>query len=132
VVIVDSSVFIALERRSLSIETLAESAPEEEAVIAAITASELLHGIHRADTQERAVRREAYVESILAAVPVLPFDLRVARIHARLWVDLRTQPIGAHDLLIAATALAHSCTVLTANAREFLRVPGLSVNKLDL
>ncbi len=130
-VIIDSSVFITLERRGLSFETLAEAAPEEEAVIAAITASELLHGIHRAGTPERAIRREAYVETILSAVPVLPFDLRVARIHASLWVDLRTQPIGAHDLLIAATALSHSCTVLTANVREFLRVPGLSVTRLD-
>lgn len=43
---------------------------------------------------ERAILREAYVEAILSAVPVLPFDLRVARTHAPLWADLRTQPIG--------------------------------------
>jgi tRNA(fMet)-specific endonuclease VapC len=132
VVIVDTSVFIALERRGLPAEVVASAAPEEEAAIAVITASELLQGIHRADTPERAIRREAYVEAILSAVPVLPFDLRVARIHSRLWADLLTQPIGSHDLLIAATALAHSCTVLTANVREFLRVPGLQVSKLDL
>ncbi len=131
-VIVDSSVFIALERRGFSLEALSGAAPEEEAAIAAITASELLHGIYRAATPERTVRREAYVEAILLAVPVLPFDLRVARIHARLWVGLRAQPLGAHDLLIAATALAHSSTVLTANVREFLRVPGLSVSQVNL
>lgn len=131
-VIIDSSVFIALERRGLSLAALAETAPEEEGAIAAITASELLHGVHRASSPEQAIRREAYVETILSAVPVLPFDLRVARIHARLWADLRTQPIGSHDLLIAATALCHSCAVLTANVREFLRVPGLSVTQLDL
>ena len=33
--------------------------------------------------------------------------------------------IGAHDLMIAATAIAHNCAVLTENIREFARVPGL-------
>jgi tRNA(fMet)-specific endonuclease VapC len=33
--------------------------------------------------------------------------------------------IGAHDLMIAATALAHGCAVLTENIKEFSRVPGL-------
>jgi predicted nucleic acid-binding protein len=35
--------------------------------------------------------------------------------------------IGAHDLIIAATALSHGCAVLTTNAAEFARVPGLEV-----
>ncbi len=113
-------------------EALGGIASEEEAALAAITASELLHGVCRADTPARALRREAYVEAILSVVPVLPFDLRVARIHARLWAELRSQPIGAHDLQIASTALAHSSAVLTANVREFLRVPGLSVTRLEL
>jgi len=33
--------------------------------------------------------------------------------------------IGAHDLIIAATAIVHSCAVLTENTKEFKRVPGL-------
>jgi predicted nucleic acid-binding protein len=126
-VIVDSSVFVALERRGLSVEALYATAPEEQTAIAAITASELLYGVHRADTPERALRRSAYVETILSVVAVLPFDLQTARIHSRLWADLRARPIGAHDLQIAATALAHSASLLTANTREFLRVSGLVV-----
>jgi predicted nucleic acid-binding protein len=35
--------------------------------------------------------------------------------------------IGAHDLWIAATALAHGLAVATGNAAEFRRVPGLRV-----
>jgi tRNA(fMet)-specific endonuclease VapC len=103
-----------------------------QATLAAITASELLTGVHRADTPERALRREAYVESILEAVPVLPFDLRVARVHARLSAELARsgRRIGAHDLEIAATALAHGQPVLTANPRDFARVPGLAVHHL--
>ena len=72
--------------------------PDEEVAIAAITASELLHGVHRASATHRA-RREAFVESILAAVPVLDFDLLAARAHARLWADLAKagSDVGPHD-----------------------------------
>jgi tRNA(fMet)-specific endonuclease VapC len=50
-------------------------------------------------------------------------------VHADVWADLseRREPIGAHDLWIAATALAHDLGVATRNASHFGRVPGLSV-----
>jgi tRNA(fMet)-specific endonuclease VapC len=34
---------------------------------------------------------------------------------------------GAHDLWLAATCVAHDLTMITANLREFERVPGLRV-----
>ena len=83
--------------------------------------------MHRADNAMRRGRREAYVESILQAVPVLPFTLEVARVHSRLWADLaqRGQMIEANDLIIAATALAHGLDLVTQNRRHFERVEGL-------
>lgn len=119
--LIDSSVIIAIERRRLPHEALARLTPDEPIAVASITASELLAGVYRADTLERRVRREAFVEAILARVPVLPFDLQVARIHAQVWAELAAsgQLIGAHDLLIGATALAHGYGVLTDNLRDF-------------
>jgi len=60
---------------------------------------------------------------------VQPFDLANARCHARLWADLelRGQMIGAHDLQIAAAALAFGHDLGTLNVREFQRVTGLRV-----
>ena len=54
----------------------------------------------------------------------------MAEVHARVWADLerRGQTIGAHDLLLAATALAGGLGVVTLNEREFSRVPGLTVH----
>ena len=71
------------------------------------------------------------MESVLALVPVLPLDLPVARIHARVLAELlgRGQLIGAHDLMIAATALAHGYTVLTDNLRDFENVHGLTIQQ---
>jgi predicted nucleic acid-binding protein len=35
--------------------------------------------------------------------------------------------VGAHDLIIGATAAALDFQVATANARDFTRIPGLQV-----
>ena len=48
--------------------------PSEDVGMASITASELLHGVHRATAEHRA-RREAFVEAVLAAFPPFAFDL---------------------------------------------------------
>ncbi len=61
----------------------AQLGPTEEVGIAAITASELLHGVHRATPEHRA-RRDAFVEGVLAAFPPLAFDLLAARARAAL------------------------------------------------
>ena len=107
--------------------------PDERAAIASITVSELLHGVHRATMEHRA-RREAFVEGVLAAVPVVAFDLLAARSHARLWADLAAAgvDVGAHDRIVAATAVSRGWRVATANTRDFQRVPGLEVVGISL
>jgi tRNA(fMet)-specific endonuclease VapC len=101
---------------------------EEERAISVITVSELLHGVHRASGDRRA-RRGAFVEHLLAGLRAIPITEPVARVHAQLWADLadRGQVIGAHDLWIGATAVAHGLGVATRNAVDFQRVPGLRV-----
>lgn len=100
-----------------------------DAFISAITVSELLVGVHRADSDARRARRSAFVEAILARLPALDFTTETARVHASLFAALsqRGEMIGAHDLIIAATALSQGCAVLTTNVAEFSRVPGLDV-----
>jgi len=131
--LVDTSVFIMLERRGLALRDLS-LAPDEPVALASITASELIAGIYRADTPERRIRREAFVERLLMMLPTLAFDLPAARIYAQLSEDLRSRglPIGAHDTLIAATALAYDYQLLTDNMRHFERIEGLDVRRVEL
>ena len=127
--LIDTTVFITLERRGLALGALAGAIPDEPLALASITAAELLAGVYRADSPGRRARRAAFVEAILEAIPTVPFDLRAARVYASLWAELAAagRPIGAHDLLVAATALAHGYAVVTENPRHFHVVPGLSV-----
>lgn len=127
--VIDSSVLIAAERGRLDLESVLRAYGDEPVAIAAITASELLHGIHRAVEASQRSRREAFVERLLAELPLIPFDLVVARVHARLSAELAAKgsTVGAHDLLIGATALAVGYDVATRDERSFPRIPGVNV-----
>ncbi len=142
--LLDTTVFIELERATrelpptLAMRTVSERlehrlGADEDVGIATITASELLHGVHRASWEHRA-RREAFVETALNAFPALPFDLLAARIHARIWAQLVAtgREVGAHDRIVAATALASGWRVATANERHFQDVPGLTTTSVSL
>lgn len=132
-VVLDSSVLIAAERGTVRFAELLDTLGAEPVAMAAITASELLHGYHRARDAGTRARRAAFVEAILDAIPVLPFGLPEARRHAELWADLtkRGTLIGAHDLLIGATALAQGYALATLNQREFAHVSGLRLVPLQ-
>jgi predicted nucleic acid-binding protein len=132
-VMLDTSVLVAAERGSLRLVPLLEAQGEAPVAIAAITASELLHGCHRAADAGVRARRFAFVEAVLDLVPILPFGLIEARRHAELWAQLARDGtmIGPHDLLIAATALAQGHELATLNRAEFARVAGLRLLPLD-
>jgi len=119
-VVLDTGVLIAIERGRLDVDTVLGL---DDAAIAAITAMELLVGVERADTahrQARAVR----VEAILSSLPVEPYNVGIARVHARLAVAAMAagRPRSANDMMIAATAAATSRILLTTDiTRAYVR-----------
>jgi predicted nucleic acid-binding protein len=125
--ILDTNVFILAEKGEVAFEP-GRWVEHGDAFISAITVSELLVGVHRANTEARRARREAFVERILGAIPALDVTSDVARLHAELIARLPTGvTIGAHDALIGATALFHGHAVLTDNLRDFQKLAGLEV-----
>lgn len=127
--LIDSAVLIALERERLSLDKIVADLSDHLLAISIITASELLHGVHRAHDPQIRQKRSKFVEHLLNLFPVIAVDLGVARVHAELWATLqgRGEMIGAHDLLIAATARSLDYGIVTLNVHEFQRVPGLTV-----
>jgi predicted nucleic acid-binding protein len=121
--LIDSSVLIAAERGQFNFDAIAA---EEDVAISAVTASELLHGVHRARTPAHRHQRQAFVEGLMAQFPVIAFDLIVARVHGSLWADLakRGAAVGERDLMIGATAIAKSYTIATRDERSFSKILG--------
>ena len=97
-----------------------------EVALPALVVYEVSFGLRR-------VGRRAQLDAFAAwvkAIRVLDFDMQAADHAARIRVELESAgtPIGKHDLLIAATARRHACTLVTHNTREFSRVSGLTLD----
>lgn len=117
---------VAGERGRLRLDDLIGD--EDDVAVAAITVAELLVGVELADAATQS-RRRALVDSIVATIPVEDYDLEVARSHALLLAHAHRsgRRRGAHDLVIAATALARGRIVVTADRSGFSDLPGVVV-----
>lgn len=95
----------------------------------AVNLAELLYGAKRSPHPRREALLSVLASHVLPYVTVLPFDEAAARIYAPLRADLERQGMGLAipDLMIAAVALSHDFTMVTANVAHFARVPGLRV-----
>ena len=124
--VIDSSVIIAAEKGKID---FANWGDYQQSYISAITVTELLVGVSRADNEERRMRRSAFVEHVISAIAILPFGAEEARIYSQilhnLFLDRVT--IGIHDMLIAASAISCGYPVLTMNEHDFSRIKGLKV-----
>ncbi len=125
--VIDSDVWILAERSGGKLD-LARWAEYGGAYMSAITASELLVGVERASTAQRKAQRGAFVENLLSIIPVLEFSMPIVRTHARMVAALsKNVTAGAHDAMIAATAIHHGYAVLTRNVADFKIYAGLKV-----
>ena len=128
-VLLDTSILIDVERGTLDLERAAGDANEPVAM-AAITACELLRGVAKLPAGVRRARSERWLETLLGVVPVIDYDVDIARVHAALWAELTAlgKSLGAHDLMIAATALSLGFELATRDA-AFREVPELVLRR---
>lgn len=128
--IIDTGVFIKAERQG-QLEPSSVIPRTEDAGLCSISLSELLEGIHHAKSSQGTQRRQDFVERVKATIPVLAFDETVAAVHARLRSMQRKKGkmIGAHNFIIAATAMSRGWDVLTFNVAEFRQIEGLGVRE---
>ncbi len=119
-IVADTDVLIdALRGRSPAVERVGEELGAA-LVTTSVTAFELRSGV-------RTERAAAQVETLLAALPIVPFDERAAEraAEARSSLEADGSPIGMADYLIVGICLARSAELLTRNRAHFGRVPGL-------
>lgn len=123
--ILDTGVLVATERQRR--ETSAAISAEDDVVIAAITVAELRTGIELASAEHRQ-RRTEFLVRVLETLPVEAYDVATAEAHGRLLAHVSRdgRRRGAHDLIIAATAVATKRVVLTTDrAARFGDLPGV-------
>lgn len=94
--------------------------------ISTITLAELAHGIVKSKYPGK---NGLALMQLLAVLEVLPFDNQAALTYGTICASLQSKgtPIGTMDMLIAAHAKSQNLTLVTNNAREFVRVEDLRV-----
>jgi tRNA(fMet)-specific endonuclease VapC len=107
------------------VATRISEAGEATVCTSIIVAAELRFGAAKSGSKKLADR----IELILSALEVVPLEPPADRCYGDLrhYLVRRGAPMGPNDMLIAAHALAAGLTVVTDNAGEFSRVPGLTV-----
>lgn len=98
--------------------------------LSAVVAAELRYGAAKLGQP----RFHAAVEAWLAGFDVRDWSSDASHHYAALRAALEKQgkPIGGMDMMIAAHAMAEDSALITNNAREFHRVPGLAVEEWGL
>lgn len=98
---------------------------EGAVLLSALSLAELQRGLY-AYPRLTALRR-ARLEVLLQVVPVLPFDASAAESYGRIIMQIGRVKSRDFDRLIAAHALASDCVLVTANASDFIDLPGLRI-----
>jgi len=96
-----------------------------EIQLSSIALFELWYGVSKSRDVSGNTRK---LQSFLAGpVTVLAFDLEDAAAAGEIRADAERmgKPIGAYDILVAGQSLRRKCTLVTANVREFSRIPRL-------
>ena len=124
--ILDTGVLIASERGTAGLAGIVREG--DDVVVAAVTVAELRVGVELASQRHRRGREE-FLQRALEVLPVEPYDLAAAQAHGRLLAHVHRQgrQRGAHDLLVAATAVSTVRTLVTTDASAgFGELPGVT------
>lgn len=95
--------------------------------ISSITFGELVYGAEKSTQTERNL---ADIEAMAARLEIMPFDTLAATHFGQLRAELAKsgKQIGPYDQMIAGHARSLGLILVTNNAKEFKRVPGLRID----
>ncbi len=130
--LLDTDAFSDIVRGVPNVKWRFSHAPPSLVRVSSVTVKEIEYG--RGLAPEKMTRRDGLIDALLRQVEAISFDVPDAHVAGRLRASLRRigTPIGPYDVMIAGTALVHGLILVTANTREFSRVPGLQIENWRL
>ncbi len=131
--LIDTSVWIEVERGRLSVEDVASITTTKPVFISPITIAEMKYGAEIATIPDIRQRRLAGVAKLMGKA-VLPIDEVTGEIFGNLAAQLKNIGRGhqfrTQDLWLASQAIQHGCVFITHNEKDFRDIPGLRLHVL--
>lgn len=129
-VILDTAIWVDVERGRLSPRDIASITKNEPIYIVPPIIAELEYGVHHASDDAQRIRRAVALARIRRK-PCINIDKDSAEIFGRICASLdakgRPAKHRTHDLWIAVVAIQHNLSVLTRNRSDFEDIPGLKL-----
>lgn len=126
--LLDTNVCVSYLRgkNSTNIEARLNAAKAGDVVLCSVVKAELQYGAERSQQSQRNLTQ---LQRFYSGFPSLSFDDRAATVYGTLRAGLESAgaPIGPNDLMIGAIAISSGLILVTHNATEFGRVPGLQI-----
>jgi tRNA(fMet)-specific endonuclease VapC len=117
-----------IRKKPPEVRTKFESHPITDFTLSSMTLAELQYGVEKSS---HTAKNQHALDLFLIPLTLLDFDDAAAQAYGAIRTTLESVglPIGAMDMLIAAHARSQNLTLITNNAREFRRIPGLAVEE---
>lgn len=95
--------------------------------ISSITVMELEYGLLHDPVRTKKIK--PIIQALISSIIILPYTEADASYSALIRASLRKAgtPIGSYDVLIAGVALRQQLILVTANEKEFQRIPKLMI-----
>lgn len=125
--LLDSNVLAAALKGRLPVVLKLSQLKPSDVAVAAVSRMEAEAALR---VQPRAQGRYAkLLKEFLANVKVIPFDIAETQqaVSLAAYAQQMDEKLGAYDLLVAATALAHQLVLVTDRPQAFAAVPNLDV-----
>lgn len=130
--LLDTNVFIRFANKSslLVVKRILAESPSR-LYLSSISRAELMFGAYNSRREEENV--ELY-HALFAQFESVYFDNACADEYGRIraYLARRGALIGGNDMLIAAVAMINDFTLVTANTREFERIPRLRIENWEV
>lgn len=126
--LLDTNICIAWLKRDRAVRERLVLRPRDEVAICSVVKAELFYGARKSQrVHENLELLARFTKELLS----WPFDDEAAEIYGqvRAQAEIVRQPVGPHDLMIAAIALAHDATLVTRNTAELRRISGLRLEQ---